>query len=287
MAERRRPWEDDDEISEDKVNFLKELVLSRPSGMGLLAALTFGAIASIPLGLGVGALPILLYAAGQSIAALFVPSSPVFREWVLKGKRKEQREQAREHLVGELRARMDQSVHWDTYRQMCDRVTSLKALARNKDTGLTERDVERLDDATVDYLGIWLAWHLMYERFQSTDERSLRGKIRQIEQRLEGSELGPVERKQLEKAKGDLSGILERRGALAARATALEAELLAMADRFEEVYQRVVANPRGDVSRELSDAVERMQVEEALDMAVDTELDAIFRRRKARAAERA
>jgi hypothetical protein len=283
MGDKRRPWEEDEEVSEEKVDFLKELVLSRPSGMGLLAAVTAGAIASIPLGIGFAAIPILMYAAGQSIAALFVPSSPVFRDWVLKRKRGERREKSREHLISELKHRMDQSAHWETYGQLCSRVKSLRALAHSKDTGLTERDVERLDDATVDYLGLWLAWHLMYERFQATDERTLRGKVRQIEQRLE-HDIGAVERKQLEKARSDLGGILERRSVLASRATALEAELLAMADRFEEVYQRVVANPRGDVSRELTDAVERMQVEEALDLAVDSELDAIFRGQRARAA---
>ena len=285
MADKRRPWEEEE--NEDKVSFLREMVFSQASGFGLIGAVLLGAVASIPLGLGFAAIPILGFLAVEGIAALFVPSSPVFREWVMKGKRSEQREKARAHLISELEQRLDRSSHWDTYRQMCARVESLRKLANSKDTGLTDRDVERLDDATVDYLGLWLAWHLMYERYKSTDERSLRGKLRQIEQRLE-TDISPVERKQLAKASADLSGILDRRSALAARATGLEAELLAMADRFEEVYQRVVANPRGDVSRELSEAVERMQVEEALDMAVDAELDSVFRRQRASArAERA
>ena len=59
--------------------------------------------------------------------------------------------------------------------------------------------------------------------------------------------------------------------------------MLSMADTFEEVYQRVVANPASaDVTEALDDAVERMRVEEALDFAVDTELEDLFKKRRAK-----
>ena len=64
--------------------------------------------------------------------------------------------------------------------------------------------------------------------------------------------------------------------------------MLSMVDTFEELYQRVVTNPTsGDVSVQLNDAVERMKVEEQLDLAVEAELADLFAPgRKAAAARR-
>ena len=50
--------------------------------------------------------------------------------------------------------------------------------------------------------------------------------------------------------------------------------MLSMTDTLEEVYQRMMTNPNaGDVREELQAAVARMQVEEELDLAVDSELN--------------
>jgi hypothetical protein len=280
--EHTKPWQAE-EPDEASVNFLKEMVLSQTSAMGLLGSLTAGAILSIPLGLGIGVLPLLAYGAAQSIATMFIPSSPVFRERVMRRKRSEKRTATRAHLLEELEARSTEAApQWQTYGRMRDRLRSLEKLAESRGTGLGYRDVERLDDATVDYLGLWLGWIVMGDRYNSTDEVDLERKLEHIREELELDDLGGVERNRLEKARQDLQGILERRRSLWARATGLEAAMLAMADTFEEVFQRVVANPAsGDVSAELSQAVERMRVEEALDLAVDDELEDLFRRRKA------
>ena len=275
-----RPW-DPEGIDEEDVNYLREMVLSSESGYGLLAAITAGALLSIPLGLGVGALPLLGYAAAESIAALFVPTSPVFREYILRKKRRERREASEAHLVEELQQRTEPAAaQWSTWQRMKDRLRSLDQLAQSRDTGLSARDVERLEEATVDYLGLWLAWLVMAERYRNTDPAKVERKVREITKELERDQVGAVERRRLEKAREDLSGVLDRHKSLWARAMALEAAMLSMADTFEEVYQRVVAHPMSsEVSRELDEAVERMKVEEALDLAVDAELDVLLRRR--------
>lgn len=285
MSEHHRPWEGD-EADEEDVNFLREMVLSSTSGYGLLGSLALGALLSIPLGLGVGALPLLGFAAAEAIAALFLPSSPVFRERILRKKRRESRDATRDHLLQELRGRTrPEARQWAAYERMGKRIASLSALAAGRQNGLTARDVERLEDASVDYLGLWLAWLVLAERYHETDERAIQGKLRTIERELRADHRA-VERKRLEQARADLEGILSRRQSVWARTTSLEAAMLAMVDTFEEVYQRVVANPAsGDVGRELTDAVERMRVEEALDLAVDEELDALFRRRRAAVAQ--
>ena len=63
--------------------------------------------------------------------------------------------------------------------------------------------------------------------------------------------------------------------------------MLAMTDTLEEVYQRVITNPNSDdATQQLQDALERMKVEEKIDMAVDAELDTLLSKgRKAAAAK--
>lgn len=283
MAEhRRRSWEES-APEESDINFLREMVLSPTSGYGLLGAVIGGAVLSIPLGLGVGALPLLGYAAVEAIAALFVPASPVFRDRVLRRKRMQSLEATQAHLLQELRRRASpEAVQWRTWDRMGDRLRSLRKLAASRDTGLSERDVHRLVEAMVDYLGLWLAWLAMGDRYRNTDEDAVRAKIEKIGRALERQGIGAVEQKRLNKAQADLVGILQRRDSLWARATSIEAAMLAMADTFEEVYHRVVANPSaGAVSSELGDAVERMRVEEALDLAVDEELESLMHRQRA------
>ena len=170
---------------------------------------------------------------------------------------------------------------------MRERVESLTQIAHNRQTAMSERDVERLDDATVDYLGLWLAWLVMAERWQNVDEDGIAKRIGAIDRQIEKLE-DSMERRRLEKARADLERILSRRKTLWGRATEVEAKMLAMTDTLEEVYQRVITNPNSDdATTQLQEAVERMKVEEEIDMAVDAELDTLLGRRQAAAASKA
>ncbi|MED5372137.1 MAG: hypothetical protein VX899_14055 [Myxococcota bacterium] len=285
MADKPHIWEEEGSA---EISYLKEMITSQASIGSVLGALSVGALLSIPLGLGVGAIPILLALSGNAIAALFVPSSPVFRAKVNRRKRNQRREAAREHLQTQINQRVKpDDPNWATYHRMQERLDSLTAMATNRDTALTETMVQRLNDSTVDFLGLWLAWLTMRERWESVDERTLKRRIRQIEMELEKGETSGVDTHHLRKAKADLQGVLDRRQSLWSRATSVEAAMLAMADTFEEVYQRVMANPNAkEVGAELNAAVERMRVEEQLDLAVDRELSDMLDPKK-RAAARA
>ncbi len=270
---------------ESDISYLKEMLTHPTSIYGLLGTVTLAALLSFPLGLGVAALPVLFYAAAEAIAALFIPSSPAFQERIQRSKRRERREKTRSHLIAEIERREDDGqFHWRAYHRMRERLESLQKLAENRKTALSAADVERLDDATVDYLGLWLAWLVMAERWRSVDESGLDDRIAAIDRQLESTE-GALERRRLEKARADLERILSRRKSLWGRATEVEAKMLAMSDTLEEVYQRVVSNPNsGDTASQLQEAVERMRVEEEIDMAVDSELDELMGRRKKKAA---
>jgi hypothetical protein len=268
-------WEEDEEIS-----YLKEMLTHPNSVYGLLGTLTLAAILSIPLGIGIALIPLLFFGAFESIAALFIPSSPIFREMINRRKRAERREKVRSHLVEEIERReSDGQFHWRAYHRMRERIESLNEFADARKAALSAHDVERLDDATVDYLGLWLGWLVLAERWQGTDEEGLQRRINAIDVQLE--KVSGLEAKRLSKAKEDLERILKRRESMWGRATEIEAKMLAMSDTLEEVYQRVMLNPHsGDATEQLQEAVERMKVEEEIDYAVDSELEALLGNKK-------
>jgi hypothetical protein len=268
-------WEEDEEIS-----YLKEMLTHPNSVYGLLGTLTLAAILSIPLGIGIALIPLLFFGAFESIAALFIPSSPIFREMINRRKRAERREKVRSHLVEEIERReSDGQFHWRAYHRMRERIESLNEFTDARKAALSAHDVERLDDATVDYLGLWLGWLVLAERWQGTDEEGLQRRINAIDVQLE--KVSGLEAKRLSKAKEDLERILKRRESMWGRATEIEAKMLAMSDTLEEVYQRVMLNPHsGDATEQLQEAVERMKVEEEIDYAVDSELEALLGNKK-------
>lgn len=275
MSTQDQVWEEDEEIS-----YLKEMLTHPNSVYGLLGTLTLAAILSIPLGIGIALIPLLFFGAFESIAALFIPSSPIFREMINRRKRAERREKVRSHLVEEIERReSDGQFHWRAYHRMRERIESLNEFADARKAALSAHDVERLDDATVDYLGLWLGWLVLAERWQGTDEEGLQRRINAIDVQLE--KVSGLEAKRLSKAKEDLERILKRRESMWGRATEIEAKMLAMSDTLEEVYQRVMLNPHsGDATEQLQEAVERMKVEEEIDYAVDSELEALLGNKK-------
>lgn len=279
------------EPDDPEVSYLMEMVTSPTSVYGLLGAVTAAAVLSIPLGLGFATVPLLAFGAAEAIASLFIPSSPIFRERVNRKKRKERRENAREHLKQQISKRsQSKDARWKAYHQMCERLDSVRKMAKNRANPLSARDVEALDDATVDFLSLWLAMLVMHDRRQSLNDRTLNSRLRDIDQQLSDT-VAPIEQKRLERAKSDLERLITGRRALRARITAVETSLLTRPDTFEEIYQGLVANPNAsDVSTKLHEAVDRMRLEEELDLAVEGELAGLFQpsekvKRRARQAQ--
>ena len=258
---------DDEEIS-----YAKE-VLTHPRNLySFLGAASLGAILSIPFGLGIGAIPFLLFGAGEALSLLFLPDSPSFRGSVNDRYRKTRREKTRAHLIGEItnRAR-ENDPNWNLYQRMLDRIDSLLEIAKNRRTSLTPSDVERLDDATVDFLGLWLASLIIRERTDNVDESEIRKKLETIDQQMADLSRG-ADYRRLEKAKKDLNRILASRKKLHSKEISVDAALLSMAETFEDIYQGVITNPlSGDVTKQLETAVEKMRIEDELEYALESE----------------
>jgi len=276
----------------EEVSYLKEALTHSWSVHGLLGSLAAGSLLAIPYGFDVGAIPLVVYGAAVSLAALFVPSSSLFRNWVNRRKRQERMERARAYFLEEIERRAaPDAAPLSRYQRMCERLESLRRVASERGTSLTSSDIERLEVATVDYLGLWLAQLAIRERRESLHGQNLDARLATIDRQLEQA-TDQVDRRRLEKARSDLATIIERRDRLSAKDASADAAMLTMVDTFEEVYQGVMTNPRsGDISRQLQEAVDRIHIEEELTTALDDgvseilELDRSSRQGQARTAK--
>ena len=190
----------------------------------------------------------------------------------------EAREAARSQSIGEIKKRVgDEHHNWGVYSRMIERRDALRAAAALRENAITDQDVDRLDDATVDYLGLWLGRVAIYERNQAFSEPALLARIEQLAAEIEATE-HPENKRRLIKARSDLVGLVKRRQEMHTRDAAAEATMLSMSDTFDEVYQRVMANPTSEdvVQAELRSAVDRLDVEEELDHVLYGEVEALL-----------
>lgn len=260
-----------------KVSYLKEMLKHRynvNTGLGAAAA---SALMLIPFG-GLGMIPLLAYGTGAIIAGLVVPDSKKFRNAVDLRIERENRDATRDHLIEKITEKAGANhPYWSTYQRMLERRDSLAELAQDAEAAFELEDIGGLDDATVDYLGLWLARIAVHERGEAIDEKTLKQRIKAIDNQLEGVEDSASKRRLL-KAKSELENLVRRRQIMLTREAAMEASMLSMADAFDEVYQRVISNPsaRDQVAAELKVAVERMNAEEELEHVLEDEIEALL-----------
>lgn len=269
-----KPW---DEERGDEPSYMTEMLTHQYTLYGLLSSLAAGSLLAIPYDLGVAALPLLGFTAVTSLAALFVPGSSMFRRWVDRRRHEQRRAATKEYLTREITTRVG-SAHpnWHTYTRMEQRVSSLRELAKQRSGNFYVTELERLDDATVDYLGLWLARLSMGERLAHLRKQDLGGRLAQTHAQLENA--APGERRTLQKACADLERLIASQSRLESHQTAVETAMLAMADAHEEVYQGVMANPASnDASTRLQQAVDRMRIEDDLGSAIEEDLEGMFR----------
>jgi hypothetical protein len=280
---------------EPDTNYLAEVVGHPVSTSSLLATITAAAVLSVIAGGGLAAVPVLFWMGAQSIAALFLPSSPVFREWVDKKKRAERREAQRTQLVEKIRVRLEEhrfkgdelvkevGRYGQTYERMRDRLAGIAKLVAHGNAALSAYDLEKLDDGTVDYLRIVLARITLRERIDAQDERDLEKRIDVLDRQIEKAS-STAEEKKLSVARDELQRLLERRRGLPAQDATLSTQLLSMSESYEELYHQLSTSGGGaEVARFLKGATERMQIEEEIALDVDSELEALTRGKSARA----
>lgn len=255
-----------------------EMLKSKGSLYGFLGAVIGGAALSVVSG-GLAIVPMLGFVAAEGVASLFIPSSSWWRTKVDKKYRAKHRQKLRDYLERQLglRGEIMRTPQWGTYQRMRARVKSLEETAHEKMTTITDQDVERLDDATVNYLSMWLMWVNMKERQRTFSAENVAGKLKKIAVQLQNEKLGGSDRKRLEKAQADLEAINQRRASIESHVASTESGMIAVSDSLEEVYQNIMRNPAGtDVRSFLDEAIEHMAIEENIEADAEEELRKAF-----------
>lgn len=248
------------------------MLLSQGNVYALLGSLATAVLLSIPYGFNAALVPIIGFAAGEAIAALFIPYSEDFRARVDKKHRDQTRETTRRHLLEEI-DRRDHHHHAygsiDAYQRMTGRVSSLYRIAEDSSTQLSLRDVEKLDDATLDYLSMWLAALVIEERAKAVSLKDVEARLKLIDADLDHNKPG-TDQLQLQKARNEYLSLITRHRRMLSRRMAIEAAMLSMPDQMDEIYQTIMTAPTSaDVDSKLADSIAKLGLEEDLEAELE------------------
>lgn len=244
------------------------------------------------------AIPLVAYVGGLGVVSLFLPANAGFRDSVDKRKRREKRETIRSRLSQKIHMKRPRSgdddqvdVTWrrtyddykSRYSRLRERLDALRRLASNPQTRLSDHEIEKLDDASVDFLRLFYARIILRERIMS-DDGEVASQLASVETQLSREGLAVADQARLKSAKLTLERVAEQRGRLPVKDAAASAQLISMSEAFEEIYHRVSTDPHsGSMSDFLAEATERMTIEEELEAELDMELEDVTARSRRRA----
>lgn len=273
-----------------KPSYLGAMLSSQSNLYAILGAGAVAAVAAIPFGLVGLVLPLLALGVGETLAALIVPDMATFRSKVDEKFRRDQRTQYREHILREISARIPialsdyrlETTHARSlsqadvrraggYNNMIERIRSLSSVALDRRTQLGSREIERLHEAAIDYLSLWLARLVIDTREQNVSTADINREINKLDLHLR--EASPSEARQLQQARRDYVEMLSRRENMAGKGMAIDAAMLAMPDKIEEIYQMVLgARFSSGLGDKIEDSLSRLRLEEALEQELSADL---------------
>jgi hypothetical protein len=264
-------------MEQQKPPYLREWLTSQGNVYAFLGSTAAAAVLSIPFGFGIGALPLIAFAAGEVIASMFIPASITFRDKVDRKYQQQARQNARNHLLDEISRRAPDGQKYDQtldiFARMRQRIDSLYRLAGDHGSQFSERDIDKLDEASMDYLYARLALLVIEDRAASIDLRQIDERLRGIERELAAPPAG-ADIRQLQKARADYQALAARHRRMLSRRTALEAAVLSMPDQMEEIYQMIVVAPRSqELGVKLTEAVGNLRLREEIEGEVAADLE--------------
>lgn len=238
--------------------------------VALLATTVVAIFASIPMGWAGLALVGVVGLGCEVLAALAVPSLPSFRAEVDRALRHQSRAQRRLQLLSEL-SNYGDTAALATYQHMFNRVQALYQTAGDSRTTLTDQDVEKLEDLTVDYLGLCVVNLSLKQRKDHASDDVAAKRIASLQAQLQNNQLPEDEERQLRNALAEYTEVMNRSRRLAVRRSALEATLISMPDKMEEVYQLVITSPYAtDMGSKLEDSLSRLRLAEEVAAEFDS-----------------
>lgn len=240
----------------------------------MLGTAAVSVLASFPFGVDALALGMLALVAVEIIGFATVPPLAGFRAAVDRDMQHEEREARRQSLLKEI-SMHDASEYLPQYDQMYARVKSLYRIAADSVTTLTQREVEQLDVLTIDYLAMCLSDALLKEHDGPAVKAAVQKKVKLLEQKLLNNKLIKEEEQQLRRAKAEYDEVMAGQERMTLRRSNLEASLISMPVKMEEVYQMVVTAPRaGNLSLLLEDSMAKLRVAEEVALNLDDILSA-------------
>ncbi len=238
--------------------------------VALLAAGVVGIFASIPLGWAGLAVVGVVALGSEVLAALTIPSLPSFRDSVDREQNQQARAQRRLALLTEISNYGDARA-LETYQHMASRVQALYQTADDSRSTLTRADVDKLEDLTVDYLGLSAVNLSLKQRRDSASEDTVVKRIATVQAQLRNTTLPEDEQRQLQNALTEYTEVLQRSRRLAARRSALEATLISLPDKMEEVYQLVITSPySSEMGNKLEESLSRLRIAEEVSAEFET-----------------
>lgn len=256
-----------------KPSYLGAFVRHPANRIAMLAAGCAGIFATIPLGWPGLALVGVVTLGSEILAALGICGLPSFRASVDRQHHQQQRSQRRERLLAELAnlGGNDALAYLAHYQHMHSRVLALHQTIQDAKTTLTPQDVDKLEDMTVDYLALSAVSLSLRQRKNHANEDMVLKRIAALQTQLQNSRLSDEETRQLRSALAQYDETLQRARRLAIRRSALEATLLAMPDKMEEVYQLVITSPyASDMGDKLEESLSRLRIAEEVSAELES-----------------
>lgn len=247
---------------DNKPSYLGAFLKHPTNRVALLAAGVLGIFASIPLGWAGLAVVGVVALGSEVLAALAVPSLPSFQAAVDRAQHQQARAQRRLQLLSEISHYGDTRA-LDTYQHMASRVHALYQSASASRTTLSRADVDKLEDLTVDYLGLCAVHLSLKQRKDNSSEDLASKRIASVQAQLQNTSLPDDEQHQLRTALAEYTEVQQRARRLAARRSALEATLISLPDKMEEVYQLVITSPYStEMGSKLEESLARLRIAE-------------------------
>ena len=236
----------------------------------LAAAGCAAAFASIPYGWPALGVIAVLTLGVEIIAAMVVPDLPSFRAAIDAQYSNQSREERQNRLLRELEERGDNRA-LETFAHMRSRVSALYQTAGDASTTLTAADVDKLADLTVDYLNLCMVNLSLKERRAQVSDEDVRKRISALQAQLKTPSLAADEEHQIQKALAEYVEAGNRSRRLTVRRNTLEATLLSLPDKLEEVYQLVMAAPFStEMGNKIEESLSRLRIAEEVSAEFDS-----------------
>jgi hypothetical protein len=230
--------------------------------VALLAAGCAAIFASIPFGWTGLALVGVVTLGLESLAALAIPGLPSFRDGVDREHHLQTRTQRQNRLLAELNSGGDRKA-LATYRHMWGRVQALHQSVGDSQNSLTRTDVEKLEDLLVDYLGLCAVHQSLRQRKDGDHDDLVQQRVSALQAQLQNATLPEDELRQLRNALAEYTEATSRARRLAVRRSTIEATLVALPDKVEEVYQLAISSPYSSgMDGKLEESLARLRIAE-------------------------